>query len=391
MNQHLAKLRQRKIAYFTPAQIGPYHLARFKRLVEIFPKAMVIGVPGLSLPRPWTFDPSFLGPHLTMLPNGNQWAVTQASLRWLNIQKPEVIITAGYHPISQCAIAWWGKRNRVAVILHADTWQGAGTRRPWKEFFKKYLVVRLLFDAAFVPGYRGQEYLASLGLPDKYIWRGVYVVDNDHFAQGADTARQHPVEYRSRYGLPEDYFLCACRLSKEKNLHKLIKAFARYQSQGGPWHLVLVGTGPEEMALRRLAGSLSAAHVHFAGWQQYNALPVYYGLARAFILPSTQEPWGLVVNEAMACGLPVLVSRRCGCIPELCHRGINGFDFDPYDVEELGRLMLKMSSGEVDLEAMGEASRRIIANYTLDTWVEALTDCIETTVERVREKKSFRK
>lgn len=86
----------------------------------------------------------------------------------------------------------------------------------------------------------------------------------------------------------------------------------------------------------------------------------------------------------MACGLPVLVSRHCGCLPELCHRGINGFDFNPLKVEELAGLMLRVSGGEVDLEAMGAASRRLIANYSLETWIQALTDCIETTVRVCR-------
>jgi len=295
----------------------------------------------------------------------------------------------GYNCLSQAAAALWGKRNRAAVILHADTWRGAGSRPWWKEFLKKNLVVRPLFDAAFVPGSLGQEYLASLGLPVRQIWKGVYVVDNDDFARGAAAARDQSTEYRSRYGLPEHYFLCVSRLSSEKNLAGLIRAFAQYWAHGGAWHLVVAGTGPEEKTLRQMAATVAGDKIHFVGWQQYERLPVYYGLARIFILPSHIEPWGLVVNEAMAAGLPVLVSTACGCAPDLVQEGVNGFTFDPYDVEGLARLMLKMSSGEVDLEAMGEDSRRIIANYTLDTWVQALTDCIETTVARVRERKSF--
>jgi glycosyltransferase involved in cell wall biosynthesis len=86
----------------------------------------------------------------------------------------------------------------------------------------------------------------------------------------------------------------------------------------------------------------------------------------------------LVVNEAMACGLPILISRKCGCQPELCWRGLNGYDFDPLDVSELVGLMARVSGGELDLEAMGEASRQIIAPLTPDGWARVLLDCIET-------------
>ena len=82
------------------------------------------------------------------------------------------------------------------------------------------------------------------------------------------------------------------------------------------------------------------------GFKQYDELPIYYGLAGAFIHASTTEQWGLVVNEAMAAGLPVIVSERCGCAPDLVENGRNGFTFDPYDVDALTHLMLKMALWE---------------------------------------------
>lgn len=85
----------------------------------------------------------------------------------------------------------------------------------------------------------------------------------------------------------------------------------------------------------------------------------------------------------MACGHPVLISRHCGCLPELCHRGINGFHFDPMDVEMLADLMHRMSGGEVDLKTFSEASRRIISIYTTEVWARILYDCIKTILRRI--------
>ena len=87
-----------------------------------------------------------------------------------------------------------------------------------------------------------------------------------------------------------------------------------------------------------------AGAVILPGFRQYDELPAFYGLARAFVHASTTEQWGLVVNEAMAAGLPVLVSDRCGCAQDLVRNGVNGFTFDPCDVEELAGLMHRVAA-----------------------------------------------
>src|SRR5439155_11820127 len=112
------------------------------------------------------------------------------------------------------------------------------------------------------------------------------------------------------------------------------------------------------------------------GFQQYDELPAYYGLASAFIHASTVEQWGLVVNEAMAAGLPVLVSERCGCAADLVEAGVNGFTFDPWQPEALARLMLKLAASETERLRMGGASRGIIANGSAERFGEGLEGAI---------------
>jgi glycosyltransferase involved in cell wall biosynthesis len=112
-------------------------------------------------------------------------------------------------------------------------------------------------------------------------------------------------------------------------------------------------------------------HVHLPGFKQYDELPAYYALARAFVHASTTEQWGLVVNEAVASGLPVIVSNRCGCVPELV--ADNGFTFDPVNENELAARLLEMASlSDDDLEHFGEASRRIAARFGPDRFGEGL-------------------
>ena len=120
------------------------------------------------------------------------------------------------------------------------------------------------------------------------------------------------------------------------------------------------------------------------GFKQYADLPKYYGLAEAFILPSTEEQWGNVVNESMACGLPVLISSRCGCAGTLVRNGVNGFTFDPFDVDALAKIMLRFSSGQLDLAAMGQASREIISQWRPDTFAENLLKAAECALSQPR-------
>ncbi len=162
-------------------------------------------------------------------------------------------------------------------------------------------------------------------------------------------------------------------LRSEKNLSRLIAAYQRYRQGGGEWGLVLIGDGPQRQALARQAAGVPG--VQLLPWQQYEQLPAYYGLASGFILPSLSEPWGVVVNEAMDSGLPVLLSRRCGCLPELCWKGINGYDFDPNDEPGMAQLMHTLSHSP-NLAEMGAHSQEIVAHLTPHTWALAFLDCI---------------
>jgi glycosyltransferase involved in cell wall biosynthesis len=111
--------------------------------------------------------------------------------------------------------------------------------------------------------------------------------------------------------------------------------------------------------------------VHLPGFKQYDELPAYYALANAFVHASTTEQWGLVVNEAIASGLPVIVSDRCGCAPELVNG--NGFTFDPTNEHELAARLLEMASlSDQEQKHLGDNSYRIAANFAPERFGEGL-------------------
>ena len=181
------------------------------------------------------------------------------------------------------------------------------------------------------------------------------------------------------------YFLSINRFVAKKNLPLLIAAYAHYHRRVGEraWDLVLCGDGELRPQIESLINQHQLEnYIHLPGFLQQDELLPYFAHAKTFIHASTTEQWGLVVNEAMAAGLPVIASNRCGCFEDLVREGINGFGFDPDNRQELTDLMLKMSGGEVDLESMGNASLRHIAHYSSDHFAQGLKNAIAYALKK---------
>jgi glycosyltransferase involved in cell wall biosynthesis len=312
---------------------------------------------------------------------------------------PDAVAIPGWSIRAAFAALQWCVRQGVpaVVMLESNLWDELQVA--WKMWTKRRLVA--LFSSALVGGRPQGDYLAKLGMPRNRIFSGYDAIDNKHFADQAAESRKQKAESGEAHGLPERYFLASARFVEKKNLFRLIEAYAKYRSMCGdqrpqttrqqdstdiplsgspavPWSLVLLGDGPLRPALNSQLSTLNLhGHVLLPGFKQYPDLPTYYGLASAFIHASTTEQWGLVVNEAMASGLPVLVSNRCGCAPDLVQEGVNGFTFDPYDVQQLTQLMLRLSTFNSQLSTMAAASRRIIANWGPNRFASGLKAAVD--------------
>jgi 1,2-diacylglycerol 3-alpha-glucosyltransferase len=366
---------------------GPYHRARvqaaIRRGAEEGFEVRGLETFGDSWEYSWTSPArSSAGRTITLFPGKRPRrplfpAIGYRVVQALSALRPTAVAICGYREAAALAALAWAKTRGNIAILMSESSYGDKPRHRLGEWGKRLLVRRC--DAALVGGRRQQAYAARLGIPEERIFLGYDVVDNRHFAAGALAARRRAKEHSQRLGLVNSFFLTVCRFIPKKNLGLLLEAYRRYRNVAGAgaWDLVLCGAGPLEEALARQARDIGG--VHFPGFQQIEALPIFYGLASVFILASSHfEQWGLVVNEAMASGLPVLVSRACGCAPELVRQGVNGFTFDPGDLEGLARLMLKMSSPAVDLKAMGAASARLIAPWTPETFARNLFQAIKS-------------
>jgi glycosyltransferase involved in cell wall biosynthesis len=291
--------------------------------------------------------------------------------------RPSVVFLNGW--VDRWAMAglrWCQRSGTPAVVMTESTRHDAApddrtpdpgrpVRRAWWREVVKRRIVRQ-FSAALVGGTPHREYVVELGLNPDRVFDGYDVVDNDYYRISSDNVRVEANAVRAKHGLPERFFLASARFIPKKNLPRLVRAFAAYRAAAGAgaWDLVLLGDGPEMPTIVQLIEGLKLQDsVQLPGFRPLSDLPNYYGLAGALVHASTTEQWGLVVNEAMASGLPVIVSRTCGCAPDLVTNGLTGLDFDPYDEAGLTRAMLTVAGPTFDLAAMGRAARARVADW----------------------------
>lgn len=361
---------------------GPYHMARLRALASTM---NVVAIEFASEERQyrWVVEAGDRPFQQITLSQGawedqHGWLVAARLWRKLNEVRPDVLLIPGYYTVPGLTAAVWGNSHGKRTILMSETNYEDKPRSIANNFGKK-LLIRALFDGAVVGGKRAALYLRSLGLRDCEIAYKYDVVDNDFYTQGTHRIRTSQVP--SAYGLPVRYFLYVGRLVAAKHIGFLLEAFHLYCEQGGSWSLVLAGDGPLKAALRKqAAGLLLSEKIHFAGHLSASQLLPYYAFASCFVLPSIREAWGLVVNEAMASSLPLIVSRQCGCCEDLVVDGQNGIIVDPTNVNSLVEAMRRVSDlSDAQRAAMGHKSSQIVSNYSLGKWASEVAQIIQTT------------
>ena len=358
---------------------GPYHIARLNAFIELANKfsweVTSIELSRQSVQYKWVNDITDQKAIISLLKDKapeevSFFSLSQQLLNTLRQIEPDVVVIAGYGKwIFRLALIWCITR-KIPTILLSVSKEDDDIRTWWKEGIKRFLINK--YSSALVGGYPHKRYLIKLGFPEKAIFTGQNVVGNNSYHP--DKIKQLPSP------IHKPYFLSINRFITKKNLPLLITAYAYYYQKVGEkaWDLVLCGDGELRPQLEDLIKQYQLEnHVHLPGFLQQDEMLPYFAHAKTFIHASTTEQWGLVVNEAMAAGLPVIVSNRCGCFEDLVMEGINGFGFHPENQAELTNLMLKMSSEDIDLEAMGKASLSHIEKYSPDYFAQGLKSAID--------------
>jgi 1,2-diacylglycerol 3-alpha-glucosyltransferase len=369
--------------------LGPYHIARLSAAAKTL-DLLVIEQRATSLEYAWapTDQTSFERVTLLKADVPTDPKLERSKLHdTLDAFRPDVIAVPGWSSRQAIECLIWSLGSQVPVIVMSESQEVDFPRRFWQESIKARIIQS--FAAGLVGGAPHREYLVKLGMKPNKTYTGYDVVDNKYFKTAADKARSSQRATIEKTGLHNPFFLCSARFVEKKNLFRLIDAFSRYRASeknqdraGAAYDLVLLGDGPLRSSIELAVQKKGVADaVHMPGFVQYDSLPNYYGLASIFVLPSTSEQWGLVVNEAMAAGLPVLVSERCGCAPDLVENGKNGFTFDPYDVDALSDFMLRMAGPDCDRAAMGAASLEKIDRWSPAAFASGLEHAVQAALQ----------
>jgi glycosyltransferase involved in cell wall biosynthesis len=249
----------------------------------------------------------------------------------------DAVLTLGWHLKSMLQGIIAAKRQGVPVMVRGDS--HLSTPRSWlKKKLKSVAYPRLLrlFDAALYVGERNRDYYRHYGYPESRLFHSPHCVDTERFAGAATPGAR--AELRARLGLTDadKVVLFAGKLIPLKRPLDIVEALAGLRHEGVTSHLMVVGSGPLDDHVRERAREKSVP-LHMLGFQNQTEMPAAYAAADILCLPSKHETWGLVCNEAIACGTPIVVSSEVGCAPNLASKGGAGRIFAMGDVADLAR------------------------------------------------------
>jgi glycosyltransferase involved in cell wall biosynthesis len=292
---------------------------------------------------------------------------------------PDVILCGGYNYVASWqSLIWAGCRKIPFFLWSESTQQDQRRSHALVELLKTEFLRKC--SGFVVPGRSAQEYLRARKIDEGRIFTAPNAVDNDLFSGAAAAARQNEAAQRRELVLPGRYFLFAGRLVREKGVFELLSAYARLdESMRRQIGLVFVGDGASRRQLEEAGASISPGTIRFAGFAQRDQLATYYALAEMLILPTYTDTWGLVVNEAMACALPVILSRAAGCAVDLVRENWNGLLVSPMDVSSLTSAMRGLANQPELCATMGAHSVQHIFHYSPKEWSSGIARMVEAT------------
>jgi glycosyltransferase involved in cell wall biosynthesis len=297
----------------------------------------------------------------------------------LRTAAPDVFICGGYNYFAAWQAMNWAKRNGVQFLLWCESTALDSRNELFAvEWLKKEFARNC--DGFVVPGKSARQYVQQFAGTEQQIFVAPNAVDIDLFASRHEKVRSRADRVRGELALPPRYFLFVGRLVRAKGVVDLIEAYGAV-SPGlrAQLSLVIAGEGPMRAQLESLARDIYPGYVHFAGFVQRDDLANYYALAECLVMPTHSDPWGLVVNEAMACGLPLICSNVAGCAADLV-RG-NGILIEPSHLGQLAEAMMAMASDSRMRHSMSRESAKLIREYSPDACAAGLARAASATVQ----------
>ena len=330
--------------------ISPYRIPLFNYIsLQKDIKFKVVALAELEGNRNWEVKKDYIKFDYEILPGWHSFIWGKKREVAIHINKgitevfrsynPDVVITSGYDSLAYWQAFLYCKLYRKKFILwNGTTLLSAGSTRGVRGLLKHIIVKGA--DGYIAYGTKAREYLEHFGAKTKNIYISTNTVDMAYFQSKVVEYRNKENFIKERKKYPKYLLLYIGQLIRRKGIFQVLKALDNLlDSEVG---LMIVGSGPEEKNLKVFCKEKNLKNVFFEGFKQQDELSRYYALADIFILPSFEEVWGLVVNEALASGLYVLSSKYAGASYDLIKEEWNGEIFDPYKVGEIVDLIKRV-------------------------------------------------
>lgn len=315
-------------------------------------------LPGILAAHRYQGGPIFFNP-------GIIWALKRGRF--------QTVVCFGYHHPTIWLALLWCRVTRTRVLLWSEsTLQDNRSYRGIVEWFKRQLLQQ--FDSFVAAGTSQAGYLRHLGAHPEKIWIAPDAVDSDFFSSNSLIYRNKREETKQALNVEGLIVLYVGRLIDAKGIPELLEALGRVVMQNQAT-LFLVGDGPDRESYEQSCRARKLP-VRFEGFRTQEELPLYYGVADVLVFPTHSDPWGLVLNEAMCSGLPVICSTAAGAAADLVRHGYNGFVYPPGQDEELSGHLLTLLADEQARNRMGSASREIIRAFSPQKMAEGFVEAV---------------
>lgn len=370
--------------------LSPYRIPLFTELATRFDlDVWILG--DIRSVRAWPAEARDAAFRYRVLPHATIPLGSAYNVILLNYTLPVALARHGHDVIICCA---WDTPATFYTSLHARLtgtpfvlWSGSTAAEDTRlRRLTKPLVRGLVqsADAWLAYGTRAKEYLVSLGAKGEQTFLTYNAVDTEAFAERSRVAATDHDVLREQLRIRTSRVILYCgNLLDLKGVNELLESFALYAQVDPDVTLLLVGSGRDEARYREWVRDRDlAGRVVFAGFAPRDDMPRYYALGDLLVLPSRSEIWGLVINEALACGLPVVATSICGAAADLIQEGVNGYIVPPRDPHALCQAYELHFAPGTDREAMSTRARLSMEPLSISTAADAFENAVGCTLER---------
>jgi glycosyltransferase involved in cell wall biosynthesis len=293
------------------------------------------------------------------------WGKTKKLLSKVRSFKADVVVLPGYFDPSTWVVYLYCKLAGIKTLMFLDSGETDNVKVWYKEIIKKIIVK--MSNGFLSIGPATTQYLYKLGAKPEQILMSRNALDNNEIRRQYELSLADKDTRKKSLGLPLYNFIFVGRLVDVKNLFIMLEAYdnaVKKQALGNDWGFILVGDGPLENELKEFVTNKNIKNVNFLPPCEWIEVPWNISLGDVMVLASYSEAWGFVVNEALICDKPVLVSKHCGCASSLVKEGKNGYTFSPYNTNEMADKMTLMMNNVDKFEAFGKKGQEIIKDFS---------------------------